>query len=240
MKKLLLFGAGIQTTALAIMVAKGELQIDLAVFADTGGEKPETYWYMENYMLPLFKEAGIDFKIVRNELPNYQPDLYGFLWKIKDIPSVRQRRCSDHFKIRPIDRALGKEITKVIGFSFDEIYRAKRSRHKYVEFPLIERQMTANDCRYLIQQYGWPLPLKSSCFFCVFQHPTEWNWLKNNHPKLFDKALALEANYHDRKPHMRDSYGLLRGTPLRRLSSGLQPEMLIDTGESCWSGYCSH
>ncbi len=38
MKRILSFGGGLQTTAMAVMVAKGELQIDKAIFSDTGGE----------------------------------------------------------------------------------------------------------------------------------------------------------------------------------------------------------
>lgn len=240
MKRYLLFGAGVQTTAIAILIAQGKVSVDAAIFADTGGEKPETHWYMENYTKPLFAEVGVPFIVIRNEQPYYQPDLYGFLWRIRDIPSVHQRRCSDHFKIRPIDKAIGKEVTKLIGFSTDESYRALKSRHKWREFPLLDLNMTADDCRQVIRSFGWPLPLKSSCFFCPFQHPVEWNWLKTNHPELFEKALALEANYHDRKPNMKDYYGLLRGTPLRRMKAGLQPEMFSDIGESCWSGHCGH
>ena len=58
-KRILSFGGGLQTTALAIMVAKGELEVDEVIFADTGAEKPETYWYMENYTKPMLEEVGI-------------------------------------------------------------------------------------------------------------------------------------------------------------------------------------
>ena len=37
------FGAGVQTTTLAILVAQGKVKCDAVVFADTKGEKPETY-----------------------------------------------------------------------------------------------------------------------------------------------------------------------------------------------------
>lgn len=243
MDKILSFGGGLQTTALAIMVAEGKLDIDMAVFADTGGEKPETYWYIDTYIKPLFQDLKIPLHIIRREkTAYYEPTLYDFLWKIKDVPSVYQRRCTDHYKLRVIRKFTGRDVVMIVGFSLDEAYRARRRRPVWAinEFPLIEREITANDCRQIIQQYGWTLPLKSSCYFCPFQHPTEWNWLKNNHPELFEKALALERNYHERKPEMRDYYGLLRGTPLRKLKDGLQPEMFADVGDSCWSGHCGH
>ncbi len=71
MKRILSFGGGLQTTALAIMVAKGELEIDEAVFADTGCEKPETYWYIENYIKPLFLKLHIPFTVVQSKLGGY-------------------------------------------------------------------------------------------------------------------------------------------------------------------------
>jgi len=240
LKRVICFGGGVQTTALVILVAQGKEEVDEVVFADTGAEKPETYWYMENYTLPLLGEAGIPFTSVRSEAHREESGLYNFLWQIKDVPSIRQRLCTDHFKIRPIKKYLGKEVGRLIGFSIDEAYRAKRGRWTNEHYPLIEKQMTVGDCRLLIQEYGFPVPLKSSCYFCPFQHPIEWNWLKNNHPDLFQKALDLEANYHRRKPEMKEWYGLLRGTPLWKMQDGLQPEMFTLTDGSCWSGHCGH
>lgn len=249
MKRILSFGGGVQTTAMAIMIAEGELSIDEAVFADTGGEKPETYWYIDTYIKPLFNEIKIPFTIlIRKKTKYYEPTLYDFLWKHKDLPSIHQRRCTDHYKLRVIRSLTGKDVCMVIGFSLDEAYRSRRKRPMWAinEFPLIEKQITVTDCKRTISNYGWPVPLKSSCFFCPFQHPIEWNWLKNNHQDLFQKALNLEANYHKRKPHMRDQYGLLRGTPLWRMKEGIQPEIFaslphrVDIGDSCWEGHCGH
>lgn len=218
------------------------MHIDEAIFADTGAEKPETYWYMDTYIKPLFQDLKIPFRIIQKERTLiYAPSLYEYLWSRKDIPSIRQRRCTDHYKIRPIQKCIGTQLL-FIGFSLDEAYRAQRKKPKKYprEYPLIEMGITANDCRYIIQQYGWTMPLKSSCYFCPFQHPAEWNWLKNNHPELFQKAIDLEARYHQRKPQFKDSFGLLRGTPLWKMKDGLQPEMFADIGDSCWSGHCGH
>lgn len=243
MKRVLSFGAGVQTTAMAIMVAKGELKVDAVVFADTGAEKPETYWYIENYIKPLLERVGKSLQVLKREkTAYYEPTLYDFLWRIKDIPSVQQRRCTDHYKIRVIQKLVGTEGILLIGFSLDEAYRANRKKPKKYprEYPLIDMGISVGDCRRIIQDAGFPLPLKSSCYFCPFQHPIEWNWLKNRYPDLFQKALDLEANYYERKPEMRERYGLLRGTPLWKMKDGLQPEMFLDIGHSCWSGHCGH
>lgn len=240
MKRILSFGGGLQTTALAIMVAEGKLDIDMAVFADTGGEKPETYWYMENYTQPLFESIGTLFSIVKTDKED--KTLYDYCWRIRDIPSpIGQRWCTDKYKVRVIHKLYGneKQVNYVIGFSSDEINRVDKSKGNRV-YPLIDLGMTANDCRYYIQSNGYPLPLKSSCYFCPFQHPVEWNWLKNNHIDLFEKALELEKRFHEHRPYLRNDFGLLRGTPLRKLKDGIQPEMFQLEGDSCWSGHCSH
>jgi len=241
MKRILSFGGGLQTTALAILVAQGKLQVDEVVFADTGCEKPETYWYMENYIKPLFEEVRIPFTIVKSEVKKEVGGLYQYYWQRRDIPSIIRRECTDHFKIRPMNKYNGKDdICLIIGFSLDEAHRAEHNRHKNPEFPLIEKQLDAKACRCLISDYGLPVPLKSSCYICQFQPVIEWNWLKNNHPELFQKALDLENRYHERKPEMRDNSGLLRGTPLWRMREGLQPEMFQSGEYSCWSGHCGH
>lgn len=241
MDTILSFGAGVQTTALAILVAEGKVRADAVVFADTGAEKPETYWYMETYTKPLMAEGKVPFVTVRTTIPSEKGNLYDFLWSIKDIPNIRFRRCTDHFKIRPIRKLIGKNCLQLIGFSIDEVQRAKESRHpEHKAYPLIEMGMSVIDARRTISDFGWPLPLKSSCFFCIYQPWLEWNWLKNNHADLFQKAIDLEARYYERKPYMRNRFGLLRGTGLWRLKDGLQPEMLVPGEYACWEGYCSH
>jgi len=254
MKRILSFGGGLQTTALAIMVAKGELEVDEVVFADTGAEKPETYWYIENYIWsthpetlknkPIFNEIGILFTIVRKERSSYYlPNLYDHCFNRADIPGIPVRECTVKYKARPIKKLTTANVSMLIGFSVDEAHRAKRKnevRWKECRYPLIERQITASDCRSIIVSFGLPIPIKSSCYICPFQKVIEWNWLKNNHPDLFQKALDLEAHYHQRKPEFKDTFGLLGGTPLWKMKKGIQPEMFQLQERSCWSGHCGH
>lgn len=232
MKKILSFGGGLQTTALAIMIARGELAVDEVVFADTGAEKPETYWYIENYIKPIIT---VPFVTVRSHLGS----IYDYCWQKKSLPSVIHRWCTDKFKVRPIEKCY-PDTTMLIGFSLDEAHRARKPSRLHREFPLIKMGLTVNDCVGIIKDYGFPVPLRSSCFFCVYEPYIEWNWLKNNHPELMEKALALEERHYERYPHLRNTYGLLRGTPLWKIKNGLQPEMLIPGENSCWSGHCGH
>ncbi len=237
MKQILSFGGGVQTTALAIMAARGEIEVDEVVFADTGAEKPETYWYMEAYTLPILKEAGIPFATV-HPTPHYGLSLYDYLWRVKSIPFIRKPFCRVKFKAMPV-RKHAPDAIQFIGFSSDESQRAENPMHQGKQFPLIELGLKGSDCMRIISDYGWPTPTKSSCFFCPFQRPSEWNWLKVRHPELIEKALALEAQFHEKKPHLRHEVGLFGWRPLWKWSSGIQME--FDLQEySCWSGYCGH
>ena len=233
MKKVLSFGGGLQTTALIVMIAKDELEVDEIVFADIGAEKPETYWYIENYIKPMLT---IPYVTVTSHLGT----LYDHCWQYKIIPSIQHRWCTDKFKVRPIEKLYKKDSILLVGFSADEANRAEKPSRMARQFPLIERGLTVTDCVHIIQDYGLPIPLRSSCFFCVYEPYVEYNWLKNNHPDLMEKALALEQRHYERYPHLRDTYGLLRGIPLWKIKNGLQPEMLITGEYSCWSGHCGH
>ena len=238
-ENILAFGGGVQTTALVALIAEGELKnVDLVIFSDTGGEKPETYWYIENYIKELL-QGKVEFIMVKSELKSCQPDLYGWLWRLGQIPPIHGKRlCSNKFKREAIVAHLkGREYETMIGFSYDELNRAAKNPHN--RHPLIDMKITAADCQQIISNHGLPVPLKSSCYYCPFQHPVEWNWLKTNHPDLFLKALELEAHYHERRPDM-IGFGLVRGIPLRNFKKGIQPEMFADIGNSCWSGICGH
>jgi hypothetical protein len=55
------YGLGVDSTAMLIEFARRDIRPDLILFADTGGEKPETYAY-----LPVMQEylAGVGFPAV--------------------------------------------------------------------------------------------------------------------------------------------------------------------------------
>jgi len=238
MKRILSFGGGVQTTALAILIAEKELNVDAVVFADTKGEKPETYDYMNNITIPLLEKAGIPFHWLTNQSKYDGGSLYDYSWNHQFLPAMPTRQCSDHFKARVINRAFPK-TQKLIGFSNDEIKRSENPVHKGAGFPLLDKNMSGMDCLRLISNYGYPTPTKSSCFFCPFQRPYEWNWMKQKHPELFQKALDLEARMYEKHPRKRHLYGLFGGKPLWKFAEGIQQSFDI-TENSCWSGHCGH
>lgn len=237
MEKVLAFGGGLQTTALAILISERKIEVDALIFADTGGEKPETYYYIDNYIKPLMASCSIEFLIV-----SHQETLYDYCWRRQDIPSIKWRWCTDRFKVRPIHK-VAKDAVQYIGFSTDEAHRAERhfARVKVKrEFPLIDMGLSATDCHRIISNYGWPRPVKSSCFFCCYSRMADWIWLKNYHRELFQKAFELEENWYKKRPMSRDKAGLLQGQSLKRLAEGQQIYLPFEAEYSCYFGYCGH
>lgn len=203
MKTYLSLGAGIDTTAILLMPDVME-KIDFVMFADTGGENPETYEYMEKYIKPYLQTINKPLVIVHGEekvnggmQTNMEQAYLG--WKM--IPIRLMRHCTDKWKIRPMHNYLkanypDEALRVVIGFAFDEIQRVNSTRWKDqdVWYPLIEKKMTRDDCARYIASRGFPVPPKSGCFYCPFQRLDQWKNLRFKHPDLWKRAINLEKN----------------------------------------------
>ena len=85
---------------------------------------------------------------------------------IKDKKRMGRRVCTFRFKIYPVQKKIrklencvGKRLksesyTVGLGFSTDEFWRAKPSRTKWIKnvFPLLELQMSRNDCKSILKR----------------------------------------------------------------------------------------
>ena len=215
-------GAGVDTTAISLMPDIMD-QVDFALFADTGGENPETYDYIEKYLKPHFQEIHKPLVIVRGQenvngepVTNMEQAYLG--WKM--IPVRFMRHCTDKWKIRPMHRYLtenypNETLRVVIGFAYDERLRANTTRWsgQVTWYPLIEKKMTRDDCERYIMRQGYPVPPKSGCFYCPFQRLDQWKQLRVNHPDLWERAIQLEKNG-SHYPEMTLSNFRKKGKPL--------------------------
>src|SRR3954464_7393437 len=52
------YGAGVNSTAMLVEFARRGIRPDLILFADTGGEKPETYQYLADVARPFLERVG--------------------------------------------------------------------------------------------------------------------------------------------------------------------------------------
>lgn len=191
--KVLSLGAGVNSVALLVLKAQGKVDFDLAIFADTGAEHPETYQYIEQTIKPFCAKHSIKLAFCKSK----GKDLYEQFWAWKMVPLRRYRICTDHFKIRVIKKYLCKnypdeQVITLLGFDAGEAKRAKQNCGN--EYPLIDLGIDRNGCREIIKEAGLPIPIKSGCYVCPFQKVHAIRWLKRVHPDLYEKAVALERN----------------------------------------------
>ena len=214
-------GAGVQSSCLALMCAKGEISPmpDFAIFSDTQDEPESVYKWLEQLkaLLPypvyivtagsLSKESlkmrvtKDGRKFSRTNIPFFTKSAKGKLGKIVF------RSCTADFKIKPImkeARARCKikrgqkhiSVTQYIGISWDEWHRCKPSRDAWAQsrWPLIEKRMTRQNCLEWMEKNGYPKPPRSSCVYCPFHSNKEWKRLKQEEPEAFQRAVQFEKD----------------------------------------------
>ena len=188
------YGGGVNSVALMILLIQQNMPLDEVIFADTGGEIPETYAYIDvtrEYLRP----HGVPFTVVAKR----GSDLCETAWRRQVIPSAIWRWSTRDYKVNPIlrhYRTLGGHINQYLGIAWDEVIRMKNSRVDYVTnlHTLIDQRITRADCVNIIQEVGLPIPPKSSCYFCPFGTLDRWRTLFESHPDLYTKAMELEEH----------------------------------------------
>jgi hypothetical protein len=99
-------GMGVDAIAATIALVRLGARIDLAIFSDTGGERPETYAYIEIFDAWLRKHAGIPLTVMRL-IPPKAPysTLEGELMANATIPgaALGPKSCSVKWKVKAID-----------------------------------------------------------------------------------------------------------------------------------------
>lgn len=203
------YGGGVQSTALLVLMATGQLGEDwgpgkgIAIFANTGddSEHPATLAYVRNVAMPYAASHGIELVEVKHATETlYQKTLRqkGVTIPMR-LPSgaPANRGCTRDFKIAPINRELKRRgATKAnpaivaLGISVDEYQRMKSGGC----YPLIERRMDRAACEALIRDEGLPLPGKSACWFCPWTSPARWKVMLKSDAALFNRAVQFERD----------------------------------------------
>lgn len=213
-------GAGVQSTAMALMASKGEItpMPDFAIFADTQAEPKSVYdhleWLEKELPFPVYKvtagsltEKAITPLKRKRDGVSYVPKeipLYGVLPNGK-IKGALGRQCTADFKIKPIHKFIREKcgvkrgqkevtVTEWVGISWDEIQRMKDSRNSWSQkrHPLIEKSITRNQCKEWLKENGYKEPPRSACYYCPFHNNEDWRELKNKEPEEFKKAIEFD------------------------------------------------
>lgn len=211
MLNVLSLGGGVQSTCLLLKCCDDEFQHpDIVIFSDTGSELPATYDTIKKCQA-LCEHHGIKFEIVKNwfgeesVIPGSTP-LHEWYGKRGMLPMVGQPRCTFNWKINPIRRAAKKIIgsdwkpgkvtcTMWIGITTDERSRAEHKpdiQWAVNRYPLLEMNLSRDECISYLASKGWSTTVKSGCFCCPYQAPKSWAKLRRNFPKLFAIARRME------------------------------------------------
>ena len=210
-------GAGVQSSTIALMAGKGELPpVDCCVFADTGNEPKSLYNYLS------FLEKILKFPIhkvgkgniyndflnnIENNVRSPNPPLFT-QDKITGKKGMLLRQCTQDYKIKEIKKKIrdlcgvgkgkrfpkDKYVEQWIGISTDEIQRMKPSQDKYIlnRFPLIEMNMSRQDCIAWMKKNEFPLPEKSACIICPFHNDAYWQMIKTERQDEFQNAVIFD------------------------------------------------
>ncbi len=163
-------------------------------FCDTGAELPETYKYLAKLEVVLGKP--IERLNADRDFAHYFEVFRGTL------PSPQMRWCTSLLKIKPLEDWIGEEDA----VSYVAIRADESNRKGYVStkpnirtrFPFVEDQIDHAGVVRILEDAGINLPeyyrwrTRSGCYFCFFQRKAEWVGLADNHPELFEKAVAIE------------------------------------------------
>lgn len=238
-------GGGTQSTAIAALICQGKLPVpDLAIIIDTEREMETTWSYLDAWVGPALKSMGLNIHRVpksdftkidlyRNNdllIPAYTTQN----GQISKLPTF----CSNEWKQRVMRRwatAQGVKRADIwIGFTIDEIHRLKfRKSGKWDDkYPLIDLRMTRGDCIALVERMGWPEPPRSSCWKCPNKRAHEWQWMKENSPVDFQKAVDFQYEIQKKDPYV---WLTEHAKPLEEIDFS-QPEDLFSG--SCDSGLC--
>ncbi len=202
-------GGGTNSAAVLVGCVEIGQHIDLITFSDTGGEKPETYTFVETLSEYCTAHGLPPITTLRAISPRRGFEgLYGMTWRNETLPSKAfgMKSCSQRYKIEPQEKFLnhwepakscwsrGGKLLQVIGFDAGEERRAKsyENDRNLFWYPLIDWRWTREECVQAIQRAGLPLPGKSACFFCPSMRKAEVLDLAVQHPLLFRRAVELE------------------------------------------------
>ena len=194
------FGGGVQSAGIAVLVREGVLpKPDLAVIANTGRERQETWDYLKNVIQPYLDHIGLTIQVADHATAGV--DLYAnngdLLIPAFTVAGRLPTFCSGSWKRDVVERWMRKQGVKEadvwIGFSTDEIRRCGKAHREWAQprYPLIEKRLSRRSCLALVEKSGLPEPPRSRCFMCPHQNAEEWRQVRSN-PEEWAAAVALD------------------------------------------------
>jgi hypothetical protein len=159
--RILSYGLGLDSTAAACLMHLQGIRPDIIVFADTGGEKPETYAYLAVFNAWLRSVGFPEVDVVR-----YEPVRASYTTlEAKSLAnenllslSFRGHECALVFKREPITKFLkahplviaaiesGRPIHKIIGYDDSPADRKRSEKTTKTRLKMLEQVQERLDC----------------------------------------------------------------------------------------------
>lgn len=214
------FGAGVDSTAMILLLWENGIRPDLIQFADVGNEAPDTYAHLKKFSAWLKENTDFpEIQIVKSASPVAGHKSLGHqMLTNQTLPSLAfgHHSCSLLWKIEPQDKnvrnwqpakdawAAGKSVVKAIGydngtrdscrsFKAQNSQTAKDNGEGYAFwYPLQDADMDREACESLCIKHLGYIPRKSSCSFCPAMKKDEILAMQKDHPELIKEALKIE------------------------------------------------
>lgn len=215
MLQIISLGAGVQSSVMALMAARGELtpMPDCAIFADTQFEPQRVYdhldWLETQLPFPVYRVTAGDIRADHLAGQNTTGQRFAAMPLFTESGGMGRRQCTAEYKIDPVFKKLRELIglkprqhapkhsvvNLWMGISTDEAVRMKPSRHPFYThtFPLIDARISRNDCEVWFQRRHPRRTLsKSACVACPFHNDALWRDMKINDPDSFAAAVEFD------------------------------------------------
>jgi len=252
---ILSLGAGVQSSTLAMMAARGEIgpMPDAAIFADTGWEPKKVHDYLD------WLEKQLPFPVYRVMKDDGLLEAIKGTGRFAAVPfftsggGMGRRQCTAEYKILPVQRKVREllgyakykripagSVTMWIGISTDEAIRMKPSRVAWIEhrWPLIELGMSRGHCLEWFGKNNAPQPPKSSCLGCPFHSDKQWVEIKNQDPEEWQQTIEIDRLIRNRASKMNDQQFMHRSCkPLDQVDFNIIENQIDMFGNEC-EGMC--
>ncbi|MFI7209492.1 hypothetical protein [Micromonospora aurantiaca (nom. illeg.)] len=234
-RRYLSLGAGVQSSALLLLAARGEIPtFDAAIFADTGWEPAPVYAHLRR-LEQLAGPAGIP--VVRVSAGNIRHDALDPAHRFASMPlftlgpgserGMARRQCTSEYKIKPIKAEVRRRLgyphparipagvvaEMAIGISLDEIGRARDADVAYMRntFPLLDLGWRREDCLAYLTEHDLADTPRSACVGCPYRTDAEWVRLRRDDPAGWAEAVAFDAAIRHGSARANAAGQLLRG-----------------------------
>lgn len=207
---------GKDSTALLLLMIERGMPIDVVLTADTGMEFPEMYGHLQKLDDHLHRERGLHITTLRNpkgfewlmfDEPKQKPSClenrqrlgippYGNGW-----PGIKVRWCTGQLKTHLISKETNrlkkeKNALHYVGIAADESWRCKQDRSK--RYPLVDWGISEAEALKICYARGfdfgglYELYHRASCWCCPLQRIDELRKLRQHHPELWARLLAMD------------------------------------------------